>query len=242
MNKYLNKHYWIRKLFVNKFFSKLITKKSLNKIVFSSIYKSNYWNKSRDFNPKNQSFSGPGSIPNSIQTSNLISELTNFFNENKIKKVLDAPCGDCAWIQELFNTDIEYTGIDIVQDLIHENLNNFKVYKNVKFSCEDLTEFKNFNNYDFILMRDFFIHLPFQSIKKILFNLKNSNCKYFAFNNYESVTVNKDIPTGQHRKINIIKKPFNFDTPNFKILELKNNNFPDKNLDDNFIYIYKNNL
>ena len=53
--------------------------------------------------------------------------------------------------------------------------------------------------------------------------------------------INKDIPAGQHRKINVLNKPFNFETPNFKILELKNNNFPDKNLNDNFIYIYKNN-
>ncbi len=105
----------------------------------------------------------------------------------------------------------------------------------------NLTLFNNFNKYDFILLRDFFIHLPSQSIQKILFNLKNSDCKYFAFNNYESVKINKDIPTGQHRKINVLNKPFNFETPYFKILELKNNNFPDKNLDDNFIYIYKNN-
>ena len=241
LSKYLNKHYWIRKLFVNKFFSQLITKKSLNKIVFNSIYKSNYWNKSKDFNPKKQSLSGPGSIPNSIQTNNLIFELRKFFNKNKIKTILDAPCGDCAWIQEIFNTDIKYTGIDIVEDLIQDNFNKFKIYKNVNFICEDLTEFNNFNKYDFILLRDFFIHLPSQSIQKILFNLKNSDCKYFAFNNYESVKINKDIPTGQHRKINVLNKPFNFEMPYFKILELKNNNFPDKNLDDNFIYIYKNN-
>ena len=57
---------------------------------------------------------------------------------------------------------------------------------------------------------------------RFLFNLKNSDCKYFAFNNYESVKINKDIPTGQHRKINVLNKPFNFETPNFKILELLN--------------------
>ncbi len=240
MKKYINKYYWIRKVFVNSFFSKFLSKKLLNKIIFNSIYKSNYWNKSKEFDYKKQSYSGPGSIPNSTQTNNLLNELKSFFLNKNIKKILDAPCGDCAWIKEIFNLDIEYTGIDIVEDLIKKNQNNYKNNKNIKFYCEDLTEFDKFNNYDFILLRDFFIHLPLHTISKILINLKKSNCKYFAFNNYESIKVNKEISTGQHRKINIIKKPFDFNNPDFKILEIKNENFPDKEIKDNFIYIYKN--
>ena len=75
MSKYLNKYYWIRKLFVNSFFSNFVSQNFLNKIVFNSIYKSNYWNKSKNFNPNIQSYSGPGSIPNSIQTNSLITNL-----------------------------------------------------------------------------------------------------------------------------------------------------------------------
>ena len=242
MTKYLNKYYWIRKIFVNNFFSKLINKKKLNKIIFNSIYKSNHWNKSKKFNSQNQSFSGPGSIPNSNQTNNLIFELREFFKNNNIKKVLDAPCGDCAWIKELFNKNIEYTGIDIVEDLINDNLNKFKDYKNIKFYCKDLTESNEFNNFDFVLLRDFFIHLPLETIKKILKDLNESNCKYFAFNNYESVELNKQISIGQHRKINILNKPFFFKKPDFKILEINNENFSDKDIKDNYIYIYKNKI
>ena len=86
-------------------------------------------------------------------------------------------------------------------------------------------------------MRDFFIHLPLSLIEKILINLKNSNCKYFAFNSYENVNSNKEISTGQHRKINLLKKPFNLNEPIYKIQEFNNKNTPDE---DNFIYIYKN--
>ena len=92
MSKYFNRYYWIRKLFVNSFISNFISQKLLNKIVFNSIYKSNHWNKSRKFN-LNQSYSGPGSVANSIQTNNLISELEKFFKENNVKNILDAPCG-----------------------------------------------------------------------------------------------------------------------------------------------------
>ena len=236
MSKYFNKHYWIRKLFVNSFISNLVSQKLINKIVFNSIYKSNHWNKSQKFN-QNQSYSGPGSVANSIQTNSLISELEKFFIENNIKNILDAPCGDCAWISKIFDTDIKYTGIDIVEDLIFKNELSFKSRSNIKFYCKDLSEYKRFDNYDFILMRDFFIHLPIPIIKKILINLKNSNCKYFAFNNYESIVENKEIPTGQHRKINLLKEPFNLVKPFYKIQEINNENNPDQ---DNFIYIYKN--
>tara|TARA_B100000900_G_scaffold115545_1_gene97140 strand:+ start:496 stop:1140 length:645 start_codon:yes stop_codon:yes gene_type:complete len=214
----------------------LVNYKLLNKIVFNSIYKSNHWNKSKKFD-SNQSYSGPGSVANSIQTNNLILELQKFFKENDIKNILDAPCGDCAWIKKIFETDINYTGIDIVEDLINQNKLTFNSNLNIKFYCEDLTEYKNFNNYDFILLRDFFIHLPLKMINKILTNLKNSNCRFFAFNNYESANINKEISIGQHRKINILKDPFNLGLPYFKIQEINNKHNPDQ---DNYIYIYKN--
>jgi hypothetical protein len=232
LSKYLNKYYWIRKIIVNNFFSKFINHKLLNKIVFNSIYKSNHWNKSRKFDA-NQSYSGPGSVPNSIQTNHLISELEKFFKENDIRNILDAPCGDCAWIKKIFTTNIKYTGIDIVEDLINQNKLTFESNSNIEFYCKDLTEYNDFNNYDFILIRDLFIHLPLSMINKIITNLKNSNCKYFAFNNYESININKEVSTGQHRKINLLKDPFNFDLPYHKINEV--NTDP-----DNFIYIYKN--
>ena len=240
MIKYLNKYYWIRKITLNSFFSVFLSQKLLNKIIFNSIYKSNHWNKSSKFDEKKQSYSGPGSIPDSIQTNNLISALKTFFKKNNIKKILDAPCGDCAWIQKIFNKQIDYTGVDIVNDLINKNKIKFKSYKNVDFYCQDLTDYNNFDNYDFVLLRDFFIHLPIDTIKKILINLKKSNCKYYAFNNYESISINEEIKTGQHRKINVLKDPFCLDEPYFKIQEIKNKNFPDKKNQDNYIYIYKN--
>ena len=121
MKKYINKHYWLRKILVNKFISKFINQNLTNKLVFNSIYKSNYWNKSKEFDANIQSLSGPGSIPNSIQTNHLLKELEKFFRNNNVKKILDAPCGDCAWISKFFDTDINYTGIDIVNDLVKQN-------------------------------------------------------------------------------------------------------------------------
>ena len=236
MNKYFNIYYWIRKILVSSLFSKFFNQKLLNKLVFKAIYKSNHWNKSNKFN-NNQSFSGPGSIPNSFQTNNLIKNLKKFFEDNNIKNVLDAPCGDCAWIKNLFDLNIKYTGIDIVEDLIRSNQVNFISNSNIEFYCKDVSLIKNFNDYDFVLMRDFFIHLPISQIQNILFNLKNSNCKFFALNSYENNPINKEISTGKHRKINLLKEPFNLGAPFSKIQEFNNQKLPNE---DNFIYIYKN--
>ena len=236
MNKYFNIYYWIRKILVSSLFSKFFNQNLLNKLVFKAIYKSNHWNKSNKFN-NNQSFSGPGSIPNSFQTNNLIKNLKKFFEDNNIKNVLDAPCGDCAWIKNLFDLNIKYTGIDIVEDLIRSNQANFISNSNIKFYCKDVSLIKNFNDYDFVLMRDFFIHLPISQIQNILFNLKNSNCKFFALNSYENNPINKEISTGKHRKINLLKEPFNLGAPFSKIQEFNNQKLPNE---DNFIYIYKN--
>jgi len=236
MNKYLNIYYWTRKLLVNSIFSKFFSQSFLNKLVFKAIYKSNHWNKSDKFNDK-QSFSGPGSVADTFQTNNLIENFKKFFVDNNIHDILDAPCGDCAWIKKLFNLNIKYTGIDIVEELINSNQLTFASNSNVKFYCKDVSLIKNFNDYDFILMRDFFIHLPLTQIQNILFNLKNSNCKFFALNSYENNSINKEISTGQHRKINFLKEPFNLGTPFYKFQEINNENLPDE---DNFIYIYKN--
>ena len=152
MSKYFNKYYWIRKLFVNSFFSKFVNQRLLNKIVFNSIYKSNHWNKSQKLD-LNQSYSGPGSAANSIQTNNLISELEKFFKEINIKNILDAPCGDCAWISKIFDTNIKYTGIDIVKDLINENKTKIVIQINGKKrglieTNKDITEINLMKNID----------------------------------------------------------------------------------------------
>ena len=136
MSKYFNKYYWIRKLFVNNFFSKFVSQKLLNKIVFNSIYKSNHWNRNEKYDTS-QSYSGPGSAENSIQTNSLILELQKFFKNNNIKNILDAPCGDCAWIKKIFDTDINYTGIDIVEDLMNKNKLTFNSKPNIKFYCKN---------------------------------------------------------------------------------------------------------
>ena len=82
-----------------------------------------------------------------------------------------------------------------------------------------------------------FLILNTEATVKYLDTILNKQYLIPANKNYENIEINKEISTGQHRKINLLKEPFNLDVPFYKIQEINNEHNPDQ---DNFIYIYKN--
>ena len=226
----LNINYWLRKIFVTRIFQKLIKdKSSLRKTVFTSIFKSKHWAHG-DMPDEYISVSGHGSNINSEQSNNLIYSLVEFIKKNNINSILDMPCGDFLWMNKLLK-QIEirnYLGLDIVEEIIDQNI---KLYENehIKFKSCDIVDFETSEDFDLVLMRDFFIHTNNEDIKRILMNIKKMNIKYFAFENY-SVSKNVDVVPGKHRKINLKLDPFNLMEPfySFKDYEI-----------DKFIYFYE---
>src|SRR5260370_61794 len=80
---------------------------------FTWVYKRNHWG-------DRESVSGPGSTLR--YTENLRKQLPLLFAEYKVRKVLDAPCGDFNWMQEdVKEIDIDYVGADIVPQLVENN-------------------------------------------------------------------------------------------------------------------------
>ena len=209
MSKRTSIYYWLRKIFVSRFIQTFLSNNFTRKFVFYTIYKSNHWNK---YKKNEDSFlvSGPGSVPGSKQTKEIINNLDIFVKKNNIQSILDMPCGDFSWMQDLVkkNTDINYTGYDIVKDII---VNNNKKYSSskIKFLCRDIVNEKNFYNFDLIFIRDFFIHIDNESINRILINIKNSRVKFLACSNNNNEPCNNDIiAIGAHRNINLAIKPF----------------------------------
>jgi 2-polyprenyl-3-methyl-5-hydroxy-6-metoxy-1,4-benzoquinol methylase len=122
--------------------------------------------------------------------------------------MLDMPCGDFSWMQDLIkkNNYINYTGYDIVEDII--SYNNKKYSKNnVSFFCKDIINEKNFNNFDLVFIRDFFIHIDNANIDILLKNIKSSKVRFLACSNNNN-EFNKDVVVGQHRNVNLTIKPF----------------------------------
>ncbi len=187
---------------IQKIAIKFIIKEKNNKKRFTKIFETNYWG---DL----QSYSGPGS--NIKNTRNLTKELNKIIKRYKIKSIVDAPCGDFFWINKVIKqNNLKYLGIDIVDDLIRLNK---KKYQNnrIKFFNYDILE-NRIPECDLIICRDFLFHLSTKDIKKFFRNLKKSKFKYILISNHalnNNITINKDIQSGDFRKINLFKEPFN---------------------------------
>ena len=129
---------------------------------------------------------------------------------------------DCNWIKNIFkNNKIKYLGVDIVAELIEKNKIEYSSKKNFNFKFSDLTKNK-IPSADLIICRDLLFHLSFKDGKRFLKNLSKSKYKYLLMtshsngidNNFNNV---KDIESGDFRKINIFKKPYNFNK-NYELL------------------------
>src|SRR5689334_19245442 len=80
--------------------------------VFEAIYRENHWN-------DQESKSGTGSNKKNTQVT--VQIVNSVIKELSIRSMLDVPCGDFNWMQEVQLENVQYTGADIVGDLIDKN-------------------------------------------------------------------------------------------------------------------------
>lgn len=206
----------------------LIYKKSLyNKKIFENIYEKQIWNNGNINIP----LSGPGSsIENTKECSQI---LDDFIYNNDCKSVLDLGCGDLTWISKtkFFNdSNIKYTGIDIVENLINSHLKN---YPENMFLCQDLIHYNNIDFNSIIVLRDIIFHLKNDEILSIFKNIKNK-FKYILITSCKN-NINTDIFDKSHfSQKNIHNEPFNISN-NFEII-INENKF-NRNV---YIYTHKN--
>jgi hypothetical protein len=172
------------------------------KTVFTNIYNSNKWN-------NNESVSGIGSTIEN--TTKIVSVLNNVFHQLEIKTLLDIPCGDFNWIKNINLNEVNYTGADIVPELIDSNI---KSYSNLTINFKELNLIKDsLPQSDLILVRDCFVHFSYDDINNSMKNICASNSKYLMVTTFTKHNLNYDITTGDWRPINLEKAPFNFPKP-----------------------------
>jgi hypothetical protein len=237
MIKRLSIFYWLRKMLVMKPIQLILVKifflrrEFIRKLVFKLIYKTNHWNKYKSIDKQNLLVSGPGSIPGSKQTKNVIANLHDFIKKNNIQTMLDMPCGDFSWMQDLIklNNNIVYTGYDIVDEIVQINNEKYSS-SNTKFIQRDIVNEVNFDGFDLVFIRDFFIHISNNEIIKVINSIKNSKIKFFACLSHNNELKNKDIAIGQHRRINLLISPFNLNNVYYKFSE---------EMDDRYVNFYK---
>lgn len=208
----------LRKLF--SFWRKISLKKVLreNSVQerFRLINQKNLWGSS-------ESRSGRGS--EIAYTENLRRWLIETIPKYKVKRLLDAPCGDMNWmILVLRKVDVDYVGIDIVEDIINLNKRHFEDSK-TRFQVANICE-DTLPECDMLIVRDFLFHLSYADIDRFLRNISNLRYNYLLTTTIDTGInhSNSDIITGDFRCINLFSHPFNF--PKSGVID-NVNDFPD---------------
>lgn len=159
--------------------------------------------------PVGGSYSGPGST---VERTVAIREaIPHLLRDLGCKSMIDAPCGDFKWMQEVDLPVEKYTGVDVVKELVDAN-NQKYANDQREFRHVDLVEHV-LPKADLVLNRDVLIHLSFADIFRFIARLKQSGCTYLLTTHFPEQTENKDISTGQWRPVNLEIEPFNFPKP-----------------------------
>ena len=170
--------------------------------IFTAIYENQEW-------AGKHSASGPGSTID--QTRTIIREIPTLLYEFNISTILDIPCGDFNWMKEVHLSNIDYTGADIVKDLIRQNVAKY-TGGGLRFERLNLIE-DELPKVDLVLCRDCLVHFSFADVFLALHNICDSGSRYLLTTTFTGRTVNSDILTGQWHVLNLELAPFMLPRP-----------------------------
>lgn len=178
---------------------------------FTMIFRTNAWGAS-------ESKSGSGSSINA--TKSIREQLPSLLKTMGVNSVLDAPCGDFAWMRYVnFPPNIIYIGGDIVKPLIEDLQLNFssqnKIFRHLDITKDDLPEV------DLMIVRDCLFHFSYEDIVRYLKNFARSNIAYLLTTTHYSNSDYSfaDIVTGDFRVLDLTKKPFEFSSNSLFTIE-----------------------
>ena len=141
-------------------------------------------------------------------TESLRPKLSALIADLGVKRLLDAPCGDFNWLQHVELDDVDYTGLDIIDDVIAQNKQRYAA-DNRDFRVADITR-DPLPPSDLILCRDLLLHLPYHNIGDLFENIISSDFKHILITSYV-IKANRDLDVpGKARALNLAKDPFNF--------------------------------
>jgi hypothetical protein len=169
--------------------------------VFEAIYRTSGWGEP-------ESVSGSGSTRDATRRIRLA--LPPLLQAHHVRSLVDAPCGDAEWIQDVLPHLDRYVGLDIVPALIARNAAKH-ARPGVSFRCADITT-DPLPPADLVLCRDCFIHLPTRLIWSALKNFRASGATFVMLTSNEGVPY-RDIPVGSFRPLDLTAPPFSFPKP-----------------------------
>lgn len=156
-----------------------------------------------------ESLSGTGS--SLAATGTIRAALPPLFDRLGVRSVLDVPCGDFNWLRALDWSGIAYIGADVVPDLIERNRARHGA-EGIRFQVIDVLG-DDLPRADLVLCRDLFIHLPNDSVRQAVANVRRSGATWLLATHYAGVRRNRDIPLGSFRPVNLECPPFGLPPP-----------------------------
>lgn len=169
---------------------------------FNWIYRNRYWG-------DGETTSGSGSTAS--HTANLRATLPAVVQEFGIRTMLDAPCGDFAWMQMLLkDMAVDYIGGDIVRPMV-EDLQKRHGGDRVRFLHIDITR-DPLPSADMMLCRDCLFHLSYEDTAAALENFLASGIPYLLTTTHRNTTgfKNRNIVSGENRLMDLFSAPYDF--------------------------------
>ena len=147
----------------------------------------------------------------------MIDRLKRDLNKTTIK-ILDLPCGDLQYMSYFLQTrsDIDYTGADIVPELIAKHAKHYKGRDNIHFKNIDIVKDDLNNSYDLIICRMMLAHFKNKDVLRTLYLFSSSNSAYLAATTFSRHKVNKELELVnkfRFRRLNLEKPPINLSPP-----------------------------
>ncbi|KAB0644838.1 class I SAM-dependent methyltransferase [Burkholderia latens] len=178
--------------------------------VFQRIHDERAWHST-------ESISGWGSELRN--TAQLIRELPGLLRRFGVKSILDVPCGDFNWMRHVDLAGIDYTGADIVPDLVVANSRMWAA-ENRRFLHLNLLE-DELPDADLILCRDCLFHFSHADVFRALARFANTSARYLLTTTfiYQSYPRNADIETGGWTAINLEMLPYSLEAPLALLIE-----------------------
>jgi SAM-dependent methyltransferase len=164
--------------------------------VFRVIYQNDGWGGygSRPY------YSGPGSDVRHARA--YAARIRNFMATQQVTSIVDLGCGDFRVGAMLVTDGVQYTGIDIVEDLVRFNSRRFAC-STIRFECLDITQ-NSLPDGELCLIREVLQHLSNSEILRILPKLEKY--RHIIYTDYQPPPwairqPNLDIPHGRDTRI-----------------------------------------
>lgn len=155
-----------------------------------------------------QQSSGVGS--DLVATERLITELPPLLHQLSVHRLLDIPCGDFVWMQQIDLGTIDYIGADLIESLIQSHRERYasptRTFQRLDLVTDALPPV------DAILCRDCLVHCSARLVKQAVNNLHRSGATYLIATTFPEHE-NRPIVTGHWRPINLCAAPFHFPKP-----------------------------